>query len=266
MDNASVWLLRGSLRLAGVFLLSLLMTRLAGGAQTADHQYSTADIEAGSRLYAAQCSLCHGPNGDGVIGVNLRRQEFRRVSSDEEIRNLITTGAAAAGMPPFKLQAAELDGLVAFIRAGFDVSGTAVKVGDAKNGQAVFEGKGACGTCHRVNGKGPRVAPDLSDIGAVRQPAALQRSLLEPTKAMLPINRSLRLVMRDGRTIRGRRLNEDTFSVEIIDDTEHLRSIPKSEIREFTLATSSDMPSFAGKLSDTEVADLVAYLLSLKGL
>jgi putative heme-binding domain-containing protein len=168
-------------------------------------------------------------------------------------------------MPAFKLQPSEVDGLIAFIRAGLDVSGTAVKVGHAKRGQALFEGKGACVTCHRVDGKGPRLAPDLSDIGAIRTPAALQRSLLEPTKAMLPINRPVRAVTRDGRTIRGRRLNEDTFTIQLIDEQERLVSLVKADLREYELATSSPMPAMAGKLTDEELADLVGYLLSLKG-
>src|SRR3954464_10654923 len=205
---------------------------------TSDHpgQYSAMDIETGSRLYAGQCSLCHGPTGDGVAGIDLRRSQFRRPLSDEELGRVITTGIPAAGMPGFKLQQAEIDGVIAFVRAGFDVSGTAVKVGNAARGQALFEGKGACGTCHRVNGKGPRVAPDLSDIGAIRTPAALQRSLLEPTKAMLPINRPVRAVTRDGKTIRGRRVNEDTFTVQLIDDQERLVSLVKADPRGDELA------------------------------
>ena len=248
--------------------LVVVLTALAGqaAAQTQDHQYSTADIETGSRLYGSQCALCHGQNGDGVSGVNLRRQQFRRVSSDQDIRTVVTTGVAASGMPSFKLAASELDGLVAFIRAGFDVSGTAVKIGTASRGQAVFEGKGGCTFCHRVNGKGPRVAPDLSDIGAVRQPAALQRSLLDPTGAMIPINRPVRIVTRDGRTIRGRRFNEDTAMVLLIDEQERLVALPKTAIREYVLGTTSEMPSVAGKLTDEELADVLAYLLSLKGL
>src|SRR5688572_6296225 len=158
-------------------------------AQTQDHQYTTAEIEAGSRLYATQCQQCHGQMGDQVANTNLRRGQFRRVSSDEDIKRIITTGVTESGMPPFKFQPAELDALVAFIRAGFDPGGTAVRVGNAARGQAVFEGKGQCASCHRVNGKGPRVAPDLSDIGSARQPAALHRSLIEPTKGMWPINR-----------------------------------------------------------------------------
>jgi cytochrome c oxidase cbb3-type subunit 3 len=230
-----------------------------------DHQYSSAEIQAGSRLYAAQCTLCHGQNGDGVAGVNLPRQQFRRASSDDDIRNTITTGAAAAGMPGFRLQPAELDALVAFIRSGFDISATPFTVGDAGRGKAVYDGRGACATCHRVAGKGARTAPDLSGIGAIRQPAAIQRSLLEPSRGMMPINRPVRIVTRDGRIIRGRRLNEDTATVQLIDEAERLVSLSKSDIRELELGTTSGMPSFAGKLTREELADLLAYLLSLRG-
>ncbi len=245
-----------------------LVLCLAGAApaQTQDHQYSTADIEAGSRLYGGQCSLCHGPLGDLVSGVNLRQQRFRKPLSDDQLREVIAVGVPNTGMPPFKLQPQELNALVAFIRAGFDVSGTAVKIGDAARGQTVFAGKGACATCHRVNGVGPRSAPDLSDIGAVRQPSVLQRSLLEPSKGMMPINRPVKIVTKAGRTIQGRRLNEDTASVQVIDDQERLVSIMKSDIRELQVSQSSPMPSVAGKLTDPELADLLAYLLSLKGL
>jgi len=235
-------------------------------AQVQDHQYSTMEIQAGSRLYGAQCALCHGNNGDGIAGVNLPRQQFRRASSDDDIKNTITTGVAAAGMPPFRLQPTELDGLVAYIRSGFDLSGATFRVGNVARGKAVYDGKGACATCHRVKGVGVRTAPDLTDIGSLRQPAAIQRSLLTPTAAMLPINRPVSIMMRDGRTIRGRRLNEDTFTVQLIDENERLVSLAKSDIREFEAGTASPMPSFAGKLTGEEIADLLAYLVSLRGL
>jgi putative heme-binding domain-containing protein len=243
--------------------------RVAAQGTTGDHpgQYSAADIEAGSRLYTGQCALCHGTNGDLVADVDLRRGRFRRSVSDEDLARVILTGLPGAGMPAFRLQPSEIDGLVAFIRAGFDVSGTAVKGGHAGRGRALFEGKGGCATCHRVNGNGPLGAPDLSDIGAIRTPAALQRALLDPTGAMLPINRPIRVVTRDGRTIRGRRLNEDTYTVQILDEElEQLVSLAKADLREYELAKVSPMPSAAKLLTGEELADLVAYLLSLKGL
>jgi putative heme-binding domain-containing protein len=234
-------------------------------AQTQGRQYSAAEIQAGYRLYASQCTLCHGGNGNTVQGVDLPRQQFKSVSTDDEIKNRITNGNATAGMPPFKLEPAELDGVVAYIRSGFDLSGTPFKVGDIARGRTVFDGKGNCASCHRVQGKGALTAPDLSDIGSLRQPAAIQRSLLEPTKGLVPINRPLRIVTKDGRTIQGRRLNEDTFTVQLIDQNEHLISLMKSDIREYELGTTSNMPSFMGKLSDDELADLLAYLISLRG-
>jgi putative heme-binding domain-containing protein len=233
---------------------------------SADHQYTSADIEAGSRLYANQCSLCHGPNGDGVNGVDLRRGVFRRSVSDEDLSRVITSGIAAAGMPGFRFQPPELTAVLAFIRAGFDPGGTAVRVGNPERGRAVFAGTGKCASCHRVNGEGPRSAPDLSDIGAVRTPAALQRSLLDPTSAMLPINRPVRAVTGDGTTIRGRRLNEDTYSVQLIDDRERLVSLIKADLREYEIGKTSPMPSSSTTLSADDIANLVAYLLTLKGL
>lgn len=245
-------------------MLALATSASAQGMQ--DHTYSSQDIAAGRKIYTSQCQLCHGQNGEQVNGVDLRRGRFKRSVSDEDIAAVITNGVAAAGMPPFKLQPSEITSLLAFIRAGFDPSGVAVKVGNVARGQALYAGKGKCASCHRVNGAGPRTAPDLSDIGAGRTPAALQRSLLDPTAAMWPINRPVRLVTSDGREIKGRRLNEDTYTVQVIDDQERLWSFDKATLKTFELAKTSPMPSLEKTFSADEISDLVAYLLSLKGL
>jgi putative heme-binding domain-containing protein len=212
---------------AAAILLACVTAAGLASAQTLsqDHTYTRADVEAGQRLYGPQCQVCHGATGDGVPGIDLRLGRFRRAVSDEDLARVITTGVAGTGMPGFKLQPAELTGIVAFIRAGFDAASAAVRVGDTARGQALFEGKASCATCHRVKGRGPRLAPDLSDIGAIRTLAALQRVLLQPTEALLPINRPVRIVTKDGRTIRGRRLNEDTYTVQIIDEQERLQSL-----------------------------------------
>ena len=154
---------------------------------------------------------------------------------------------------------------ISFIRAGFDVNATAVKLGDARRGEALFAGKGGCATCHRVNGKGPRLAPDLSDVGASRPPSSIQGVLLDPGAYLLPINRPVRAVTRDGRVITGRRLNEDTYSVQMLDDKEQLVSLTKSDLKEYEVLKTPKMPSYRDKLTTDEIADLVAYLVSLKG-
>ena len=250
-----------------LFVALLAFTPCAAWAQsTQDHTYSQQDIAAGSKIYSSQCQLCHGQNGEQVNGVDLRRGRFKRSVSDEDIASVITNGVAAAGMPPFKLQPAEITSILAFIRAGFDPSGVAVKVGNVSRGKALYAGKGNCASCHRINGAGPRTAPDLSDIGAGRTPAALQRSLLDPTAAMWPINRPVRLVTSDGREIKGRRLNEDTYTVQVIDDKERLLSFDKATLKTYELGKTSPMPALDKTFTADEVADLVAYLLSLKGI
>jgi putative heme-binding domain-containing protein len=231
-----------------------------------DHgQYSRADIEAGQRLYGPQCQVCHGANGDGVPGIDLKLGRFRRSSSDEDLARVITSGVPGTGMPPFVLRPEELLGLVAFIRAGFDPASSAVRVGDTARGRELFSGKAECAGCHRVNGRGPRVAPDLSDIGSIRTLAALQRALLAPNEALLPIHRPVSIVTKDGRRFAGRRLNEDTYTVQIIDEQENLVSLRKEDLRELTVDTVGKMPSYAERLTADELADVIAYLVSLKG-
>src|SRR6185503_11958 len=152
---------------------------------------------------------------------------------------------------------------IAFIRAHFDTTAS-VRLGDATRGRAIFEGKGMCGTCHRVSGRGPRAAPDLSDIGIARAPAALERSIREPSSAMLPINRPVTIVMKDRTIIRGRRLNEDTFTVQVLDEKERLLSIAKRDMEVFEVSPKSSMPAYADRLTAEEIADVVAYLVTLR--
>jgi putative heme-binding domain-containing protein len=248
-----------------LFAATLLLISGTGVLGQADHgaQYSQAEIAAGYRVYSSQCVQCHGGNGDGISGVDLRRGVFRRAASDEDLGRIVTTGVPGAGMPPFRLDPAELAGVIAFIRAGFDQTAS-VRVGDAARGRAIFDGTGGCAACHRIRGRGALTAPDLSGVGLVRTVAALQRSLLEPTSAMVPANRPLRIVTKDGETIEGRRLNEDTYTVQLLDSHGRLRSLAKNELRTITYATASSMPSYASRLTADEIADVVGFLASLR--
>jgi cytochrome c oxidase cbb3-type subunit III len=234
-------------------------------AQPPQGGYTPADIAYGSRLYDAQCTTCHGANGDAVGGVNLRSGVFRNAITDQDLARVITNGIPGTGMQAFRFDAAELAGILAYIRNMNGVDRGAVRLGDPARGRALFTGKGGCARCHRVGAEGSRVAPDLTDIGAVRSAGSLQRSLTDPTSQMMPINRPVRAVLRDGRVVNGRRLNEDTYTVQLMDDQERLVSLAKSDLREYTILTSSPMPSFKTTLTADELSDLVAYLLSLKG-
>jgi putative heme-binding domain-containing protein len=245
---------------------SLLVFAWSGLLAAQEHvgQYSQADVENGFNLYNSNCITCHGANGDSVPTVNLRSGQFRRAASDSDLNRLIQTGIPGTAMPPGRFSTGELAGLVAYIRAMREFDTRPVR-GDPSRGKVLFEEKGTCVNCHRVNGRGSRLAPDLSDIGAIRAPDALERTLIDPTSSMLPVNRFVRAVTRAGNVITGRRLNEDTYTVQLIDAEERLVSLVKADLREYTVLKTSTMPSYKDKLTAAELEDVVAYLRTLKG-
>ena len=256
-----------SVRTAVAWMIALLTSGVLA-AQQRGRGNSDPNIESGSRIYAANCSRCHG-EGDQIAGVDLRKGQFRHVApgpnSDAELANLIRNGIPGTAMPSNSFTSFEIAGVVAYIRSMRDFEAKPVEVGDAHAGQILFEGKGNCGSCHRVNGKGSRIALDLSEVGASRSAAYLQRALLDPNAVLVPQNRFIRAVTREGTTITGRRLNEDTESVQLIDEKERLVSLEKSELRSYAVLTESPMPSYRDKFTSKEIADMVGYLASLKG-
>jgi putative heme-binding domain-containing protein len=178
---------------------------------------------------------------------------------------VITNGFPAAGMPPTELDPVDLGGLVAYLRNMNSIDRGTLRPGNPEGGRAIVEGKGACLDCHRVQGKGNYKGPNLTSIGASRSAGLIERSLIDPDGQMWPINRPVRLVTRTGQVINGRRLNEDTFTVQIVSEDGRLMSFEKSALRQFDVSTKAQMPSYKGTLTGDELSDVVSYLLTLKG-
>ena len=227
--------------------------------------YPRVDVLHGARLYAENCDRCHGADGNGVSGVDLRSGKFSHATTDGQLRTFITNGSPTAGMPAFTFDAADLTGVVAYLRNMNSIDRGSLKPGDAAHGRTLVETKGACLSCHRINQTGSRKAPNLSNIGANRSAGSLERSLLDPSSQMWPINRPVHIVTKDGKVINGRRLNEDTYTVQVSDEEGRLISLNKSDLRDLTISTKSTMPSYKQELSPDELSDVVTYLLSLKG-
>jgi putative heme-binding domain-containing protein len=226
--------------------------------------FAQSQIETGQALYRANCFACHGPDGDQVNGVAFKSGVFRHATSDDDLAKIIDDGIPGTGMPPTSMPEASRRALVAYLRSMHAAGGPSVAVaGNAENGRVIFDGKGGCLACHRVGEKGSHTGPDLDGIGS-RPAPYLEKSIVDPNETVAPQNRYVRAVKRDGTVVIGRRLNEDTHSIQLIDDKERLVSLDKSQLRELTVRKTSPMPSYQGKLSAQEVADVVAYLQTLR--
>ena len=230
----------------------------------AQHSYSPADIEDGGKLFRANCIACHGSQGNLVEGVDLGHGKFRRAATEEGVIRIIQDGIPGTAMPPHNFSDFQAGTILAYLRE-YANEGRSKITGDATRGKAIFEGKGACAGCHRVNGVGARTAPDLSDVGAMRRIAEIERALVDPNADVAPGNRYYRATTKSGETITGRLLNEDTFSIQLLDSKERLLSLQRSDLREAGFLSESPMPSYKDKLTKAERDDLLAYLVSLKG-
>jgi putative heme-binding domain-containing protein len=223
------------------------------------------DPEQGRKLWSANCAVCHGPEGKGGRGPDLISGKFRRGGTDDDLYRAMRNGIPGTEMPGFPLSGVESMQLLAYVRALGRAAMPPPRGGDAARGRELFAGLGECARCHRVGVAGSRIGPDLTDVGARMVPSDLLAVLLRPDERLRPAQWFVRAVTRDGRTITGRRLNEDTYSVQLINDKEELVSLVKEALREYELVRKSLMPSYEGKLTREQLDDLVSYLASLRG-
>lgn len=228
-------------------------------------QHATAfDVADGRRVYEQSCANCHGPDGNLIAGIDFGRGVFRRPFTNDELAALIVAGIPNTPMPPNPTMSREQAlRIVEYLRSMSEGRETAV-AGDASRGRTLFAGKGECMDCHAVRGEGSRVGPDLTRIGLVRRAGELERSLLDPKAEVQPENRFYKVYPKNGEPVAGRLLNRDSFTVQLIDQDERLRSFRIADLREHGF-DESPMPSARDKLSTQEIADVVSYLLTLRG-
>lgn len=247
-------------------LLRAVLPLLAAGMATdAAAQHATAfDIEDGRRVYDVSCANCHGPDGNLITGIDFGRGLYRRAFSNDELAALIVTGIPNTPMPPnptmSRDQALRVVDYLRSMGQGRETTGD----GDARRGRILFEGKGECRDCHAVRGEGSRVGPDLTRIGLLRRAGEIERSLLDPKAEVQPENRFYKVSPKSGEAVVGRLLNRDTFTVQLIDLEERLRSFQIADLREHGF-DDTPMPPAREKLSTQEIADVVSYLKSLRG-
>ena len=242
-----------------------VVLNVGAGALFAQHSFTPIDIEDGGRLYRANCTICHDAQGDGVPGIDLMHGKFRRAKSDDDIATIIRTGVPGTAMPPNNFTDFAALTIVAYLRSMAAATATTTSGGNPARGKTIYEGKGNCASCHRIRGVGARIGPDLSDIGNLRLAGELERSVVDPNAEILAQNRHFRAVTKDGATIIGTLLNEDKYSVQLLDSNGRLVSLMRANLRESAFVEKSPMPSYKDQLTQQELSDLVSYLGSLKG-
>lgn len=223
---------------------------------------STTDLARGEKLYLTQCAMCHGPQGEGDSGPILSKPKLARAPDEDALKAIIRGGLAGTGMPGTRLVEAELRDLAAYVRKLGQAPPTMLP-GDKQRGAVLYNRD--CVSCHMIAGRGGAFGPDLTTIGASRSPQHLRESLVNPAADFPRGYVFVRVVTRDGKTLTGVRVNEDTFSLQFRDAKGVLHSVWKVELREFRKELKkSPMPSYRDALSAAELDDLIAYLASLQ--
>jgi cytochrome c oxidase cbb3-type subunit III len=238
-------------------------------AEDGGNLYNTAfDINAGLKYFERQCSRCHGfdAKGNDETGAPDLTGRLSRASTEVGIFNIIRTGVPGTAMLPVAadLPDAQVWQLVAYIGSLSTDPANIDLPGSVENGERLFSSRGECNSCHMVDGQGGRQGPDLSRVGERRGPEELLDDILNPHLDVAPRWWTLRVTGKDGTVREGLRMNEDSFSLRIMDIDSNLWSYPKNQIASFERVEESTMPSYTQTLSDSEVDDLVAYLFSLR--
>jgi putative heme-binding domain-containing protein len=167
-------------------------------------------------------------------------------------------------MPGIYHDSNQIAEIVAYVRSLSRNTVRRAAKGDAAAGQALFRANG-CGGCHMIRGEGGRLGPDLTFAGSARTPEYLRESILNPAAVIGPAWFPAEAVTKDGKTISGYLLNEDAWTIQMIDGSERLTSLARQDLASFTLKRNQTrMPSYEGKLAAADVDNLVAWLSTLR--
>jgi cytochrome c oxidase cbb3-type subunit III len=259
---------------------------LAIGANGADDRNPFAGdakaAKAGEYEFRINCALCHGLGAKGGgRGPDLTRAQKRFAHTDAEMFQIISNGIAGTAMPAngtngqgVGMTDEEIWQIITYISSQ-EVKASAKSAGDAAHGKQLFYGDANCSVCHMVEGKGGRLGPDLTAVGGSRTREALIDSvrnpsrrlawgLTEATKEFPQEYESVTVVTADGKKIRGVTMNEDSFSVQIMDMGGQIHLLEKDQLRSFQKSRESMMPVYGvDTLSDQELEGIVAFLVGV---
>jgi PQQ-dependent dehydrogenase (methanol/ethanol family) len=246
---------RNPMRRSILFVLST--TALCAQSQNA------AQIAEGQRLFEASCASCHGQNAKGGRGPDLTGNLNHGSLESEMVENIVG-GIAGTQMPAFPMPAEQARSIVAYLRSlrpgGPDVPLT----GNPDRGLALFFAVAGCSRCHMYRGQGGHLGPDLSRIGEARTARELQLAIAQPHRELARGFETVEVRLQSGGQIRGVRKNEDTFSIQVMDESEQLHLLDKKNVASVRLTGKSLMPQ--ATVAGSQLDDVVAFLKSAPAL
>ena len=267
-------------------MLVLALVSFAVTAQAAEEPNpfagSAKAAKAGEYEFRINCALCHGLGArGGGRGPDLTRAHKKYARNDAEMFQTISNGIPGTAMPAngtngqgVGMTDEEIWQIITYIRSQ-EVKTSAKQIGGAAHGKELFFGDANCSLCHMVGGKGGRLGPELTAVGASRTPEAIIDSvrnpsrrlawgLTEATKEFPQEYETVTAVTVDGKQIKGVTLNEDSFSVQIMDTSEQIHLLEKDKLRSFQKSRESAMPEYGPDLlSNKDLGDIVAFLASV---
>lgn len=212
----------------------------------------------GAKLFRGQCAGCHGIDGSGAgAGPALNTGSFRHGSTDEAIVATISKGVPGTTMPAFSYDASQMWKLVTHLRSLRLFRASAEISGDGKAGESIF--RSSCAGCHTPSGS--YIGPDLDQVSGRLAASQIREAVVNPNAAVASHYWSVIARTNSGQSLSGIRLNEDTSSIQLRTRDGKLASVLKKDLASFEIIRTSPMPSFEGKLTETQLSDVIAYLV-----
>ena len=267
-------------KLCGFPALLVLYAAVAGAADAKNpFAGNPKAAKAGEYEFRINCALCHGLGAHGGgRGPDLTRPHKKHTHSDADMFQVISNGIPGTAMPAngtngqgVGMTDEEIWQIITYIRSQ-EVKTSAKSSADAAHGKELFYGDANCSLCHMVAGKGGHLGPELTAVGTSRTREALIESVRDPsrrlawgltesTKEFPQEYETATAVTSDGKEIKGVTLNEDSFTVQIMDSAEQIHLLEKDKLRSFQKSRQSTMPVYKpDTLSDKDLDDIIAFL------
>ena len=267
-------------------LLCAISVGRAARAQEVDTQYTpgpkpdAAAVARGRQTFLTNCSFCHAADATGASGPDLLRSPLAlRDQRGETIGVVIRGGRPGTAMPAFSnLTDDQIADISAFLRQRIQETANrkeykfnGLMTGDAKRGEAYFNGPGRCNTCHSTSGDLAGIATRCTDeqlLAHIAYPVTttVAQQCADDDNRKGQWTASVTVTLASGQKITGTLVRMSEFRVTVRDADGWEHTFPLDERK--TKVDAKDPMAFhkaqISKYADADLHDLLAYLETSK--